>query len=183
MPRPNRGSDYCLVLGGLLLAGRKRVSAGAVASVPVASGVPELRARLRAAEKSVGPVVRESVSLSAESFEGLVTLAERGLGRKVELLREAVETGIRVMLRGSEPAADTSGTLTGSTLFPPFKAVVGSSVTHVLKYEVDPEKESRDLVGAALGRGNGYNAPILTPPSQLRETAIEEDGDGTDEDA
>ena len=58
---------------------------------------------MRAAEKKLVPVVRESVGLDAEGLSNLVLLVERGVGKRTNILREALGSGLRVMVQGTTP--------------------------------------------------------------------------------
>lgn len=62
-----------------------------------------IRDRIAAAEKAHLPVGRESIALDTEGYENLALCIERGLGKKVDVLREALATGLRVMVKGTDP--------------------------------------------------------------------------------
>jgi hypothetical protein len=103
------------------------------------------RERIRAAEKKQVPLVRESVGLDAEALNMLADLVERGLGKKLDVLRQALATGLRVLKVGSDPAPEQPSDL-----------------------RVTPENDAFAFARGVAGGSGGMGEPITVPPSQQR---------------
>jgi hypothetical protein len=133
---------------------------------PVNAELTEVRERIRAAEKKFAPIVREQVGLDAESFATVGTLVERGLGRKPEVLRQALETGLRVLLAGSagDPPQPSFATDEGQAFRIPFPSQVVAA----------PEKFEPIPTGMGMGvLGGGLGLRVVRKPSEERQ----EEGD------
>lgn len=117
------------------------------------------RARIREAEKKQSAVTRAQVGLSEESLESVAVLVERGVGRAGEVMREALERGLRVMLAASVPQDDPFFALP-SLPAAPF-AYVPPPNGFVATRSVPPE--TTDLVSSALGLGAEIGRPITEP--------------------
>ena len=133
------------------------------------SAIAAARARIREAEKGMGAGGRETVGIDIESYEMLATLVERKVGRRTEVLRLALATGLRVLLRGDD-----------RTTASPSPALSGFGYEEIPEgAETEREPDVTDpIVRAALGMGalppEAFAQSGTTPPEASNAYAIEE---------
>lgn len=95
--------------------------------------------------------------MSAESFEAVAVLVERGVGKAADVQRQALETGLRVMMTASTPQDETHG-LGALEFIPPRPFATNGEPT---AHRVQPE--TTDLVSSTLGVGAEIGRPITEP--------------------
>ena len=111
------------------------------------SQLSPLQQRIRDAERKNSPIGTERVGIDEEGYEMVAVLCERGFGKKAEVLRQALASGLRAMKGASEPAEDSRP----YEYVPP--ARTGESSLFI-------ESTPRDTPWGLT--------PIVTPPSQQR---------------
>jgi hypothetical protein len=123
------------------------------------------RAKIREAEKAMAPVLREDVGLDAASLDVLVELVQRGVGKKQDVLRTALATGLRAMrtVHGGEdgPPEPTDG-----------EAHIFQAVN-----EAEPARPgftTNALAAAALGLASEPAQATIDPPPADDEEVVDE---------
>ena len=151
-----------------------------------APAVNPIEQRIREAEKQYVPVDRVPVPISAASLDNLVALIEGGAGTKAEVLRTALETGLRGMMiaRGQpddeEPAPRDERV---EDVDPPDEAELPLALPPVLRAVPEPPaaaapRSAFGLAATAVGGGPmsalRAHAPITEPPPAryLEETGV-----------
>ena len=122
------------------------------------SQLSPLQQRIRDAERKNSPIGTERVGIDEEGYEMVAVLCERGFGKKAEVLRQALASGLRAMKGASDP------------------------VTEPPPYEYQPPMEQESPLSNVFHGTVPFGAtPITTPPSQQRlleeseETEAEEE--------
>lgn len=121
------------------------------------SQLSPLQQRIRDAERKNSPIGTERVGIDEEGYEMVAVLCERGFGKKVEVLRQALASGLRAMKGASDPEPE-----------PDWSAVP------------DPIVAQNVWVPPTLGV-QFSTTPIITPPSQQRLLEESEETEAAEE--
>lgn len=142
------------------------------------SPLSDARAKIRDAEKNLVPLGREAVSVDAEGYEAIAALIGRGFGRKADVLRQALQTGLRGMVVASSP---------------PERELSTDYQSEGLNTQYPPQHASLPSVYSPTTTASTFvpnGPPITTPPSVARRIEDGEDipvaewtEDGAKEDA
>ena len=125
------------------------------------SQLSPLQQRIRDAERRNSPIGTERVGIDEEGYEMVAVLCERGFGKKVEVLRQALASGLRAMKGASDPDTEPA-----------------PQVESELMYEYRQNNALYDSIGRTISVPMA-TTPITTPPSQQR--LLEETEEGNDE--
>lgn len=120
-----------------------------------AKPLSDVARRIAEAERKMQTLHREYVGIDAEGYENVAVLVERGFGKKVEVLRQALAAGLRAMKNGSEP-----------------------DDAHIQEFMESQGAGNSPIADAIKDSVVDIGPPILIPPSQLRINVGEEGSEG-----